>query len=218
MMAALALGDRQFAASELASLSASARYRDRAGHVRDVYDGLVRMSICRASRALALPMPSVTAEIVEPPFTGDNAQHVARSALIAAGQLDRAFLESVINHQHAGGSYLKLNPGDNPEPAWYHDLAILHAITNYALECEDDHATSSVRRAATYVTHEVQPDHASAQPWAVHAMLLCEDSLPLADILLHAAGVQSPATMDGVSILLLADAMWSLQSFDDKTI
>ena len=214
MLAALATDDLETARDILQrydSVNRLPRFLDRGGHTRGVYEGIATLALFECYRRFDLHAPfAPEVRLPEQIFDGDAASHVARAALIAAATNDAASIHSILEKQHAGGSFLTLGSSDNPEPAWYHDLAILHAITTYACSTRDPIALSAVHRGAVYVTHEVQPDHASAQPWAVHAMLLYDESLPLADILLHAAGVQSPTTLDGVSILLLADALIAL--------
>ena len=59
-----------------------------------------------------------------------------------------------------------------------------------------------------------QPDHATAQPWALFAFVWNPQTRPLADQLLHAARVQDPAARNGVSLILLADALYCLRLFE----
>ena len=69
-------------------------------------------------------------------------------------------------------------------------------------------------RATEYHQRETQPDHASSQPWGLFAFAWNPDTRPLADQLLHAATVQHPVGQDGVSLILLADALYCLRLFE----
>jgi uncharacterized protein YbaR (Trm112 family) len=61
---------------------------------------------------------------------------------------------------------------------------------------------------------ETQPDHATNQPWALHAFAQSPGTRPLADQLLHAGTMVSGAggsTAGGLTSILLADALYSLR-------
>ena len=98
------------------------------------------------------------------------------------------------------------NAGDNPEPWWYHELVLLHAITSYAMLTGDAQALEAAKRAVLFHHRETQPDHATSQPWAIHAFLMDPETIPTADLLLLAAGVNQPGGLGAVSRILLADA------------
>jgi len=122
------------------------------------------------------------------------------------GRLTRAQLQS--------GAFLTHSSSDNPEPVWYHELAILHAAASYAVQAEDRPVARAVARATEYHQNETQPDHATSQPWGLFAFIWNESTRPTADQLLHATALQSPATStDGVSLILLADALYCLRLF-----
>jgi hypothetical protein len=123
----------------------------------------------------------------------------------AIGRLARA--------QRPEGSFLAAGGSDNPEAAWYHELALLHAAASYAVQAEDRTVAAAVARATTYHLRETQPDHATAQPWAVFAYAWNPDTRPLADQVLHAVRVQYPSGARGVSLILLADALYCLRLF-----
>ena len=115
--------------------------------------------------------------------------------------------------QEASGALLVSGGSDNPELVWYHELALLHAAASYAVQAEDRTVASAVARATEYHLRETQPDHASAQPWALFGFIWNPATRPLADQLLHAAAVQHPGGPDGVSLILLADALYCLRLF-----
>ena len=127
----------------------------------------------------------------------------------AAGRTgDCDSIRRVIASQDDRGTFLRFdgNAGDNPEPWWYHELVLLHAVSSYALLTSDAAALHSAKRAAAFHHAETQPDHATGQPWGVHAFLLDLETSPTADLLLLAAGVNGAGGLSAVSRILLADA------------
>ena len=116
--------------------------------------------------------------------------------------------------QTAEGTFLIPGPSENPETWWYHELVLLHAAASYAVQAEDRTVAAAVARATEHHLRETQPDHATAQPWALFAFVWDERARPLADQVLHAVSVNSPAGGDGVSLILLADALYCLRLFE----
>jgi hypothetical protein len=112
------------------------------------------------------------------------------------------------------GTFLTPGPSDNPETWWYHELVLLHAAASYAVQAEDRTVASAVAKATDFHLRETQPDHATSQPWGLFAFAWNERTRPLADQLLHAAAVNRPGGLDGVSLILLADALYCLRLFD----
>ena len=117
-------------------------------------------------------------------------------------------LDKLVAAQDGRGAFLRFdgNAGDNPEPWWYHELVLLHAVTSHALLTGDAAALEGAKRAAAFHHAETQPDHATGQPWAVHTFLLDLETTPTADMLLLAAGVNGAGGLSAVSRILLADA------------
>ena len=103
---------------------------------------------------------------------------------------------------------------DNPETWWFHELVILHAAASYAVQAEDRTVAAAVARATGHHLRETQPDHATSHPWALFAYVWDERTRPLADGVLHAAAVYRPEGPDGVSLILLADALYCLRLFE----
>lgn len=124
----------------------------------------------------------------------------------AVGRLARA--------QRPAGNFLTPAGSDNPETLWYHELALLHAAASYAVQAEDRTVAAAVARATAYHLNETQPDHATPQPWALFAYIWNPDTRPLADQVLHAANVQHPSGARGISLILLADALYCLRLFE----
>jgi hypothetical protein len=110
-------------------------------------------------------------------------------------------------------TFLLASPSDNPETLWYHELVILHAAASYAVQSEDRTLAAAVARNTLYHLNETQPDHATAQPWGLFAFIWNPATRPLADQMLHTVSVQHPQTRDGVSLMLLADALYCLRLF-----
>ncbi len=123
----------------------------------------------------------------------------------AIGRLARA--------QRPEGSFLAAGGSDNPEAAWYHELALLHAAASYAVQAEDRTLAAAVQRNTDFHLRETQPDHATAHPFGLFAFLWNPDSRPLADSLLHTLQTQPPSTRAGLPTILLADALHSLRLF-----
>jgi hypothetical protein len=107
------------------------------------------------------------------------------------------------------GPFLLATASDNPETHWYHELVLLHAAASYAVQAEDRTVAAAVARNAEFHLIETQPDHGSTQPWAVFAFLWHPKTRSLADQLLHNASTQP----SGISLMLLADALYSLERF-----
>ena len=119
--------------------------------------------------------------------------------------------------QRESGAFLLAAPSDNPEPMWYHELTILHAAGSYAVQAEDRTVARAVARSASFVLNEIEPDHATAQPWGLFAFLWHAPARPLADQLLHAVEMRrtQPQSLDGVSLIPLADALYCLRLFTE---
>ena len=110
-------------------------------------------------------------------------------------------------------TFLLALPSDNPETLWYHELVILHAAASYAVQAEDRTLAAAVARNAAFHLNETQPDHATAQPWALFPFIQNPATRSLADQMLHTAAMQHPAGDDAVTLMLLADALYCLRLF-----
>lgn len=150
------------------------------------------------------------------------ALHVAGKVFVRDAWTDLASdtFGQLARGQQPGGPFLAAAPSDHPELAWYHELAILHAAGSYAAQAEDRKLSRHVSRSASYLFREVQPDHATTQPWGAFPFIWAGDTAPLADQLLHAITLGRASTAgttgsggDGVSLILLADALYCLRLF-----
>lgn len=184
---------------------------DSQGHARRVYRGLAS----HVSNVIGMER---------------NATNVARDRLMAGpiSPLNAELLADRVwfdlddvrwsEFQLPSGALITPDPNSSPESTWYAELILLHALTTAACLKRDETLIDRAKRGATYIFREIQPDHATSQPWAVHAMLLDEATFSLADFMLHSAGIQHPASMDSVSLLLLADALQSLSILRGRSI
>lgn len=120
----------------------------------------------------------------------------------------------LIRPQRDSGAFFLAGPGDGPEPVAYHELSLLHAAASYAVQAEDRTVAAAVARATAHHQNETQPDHATAQPWGLFAFIWDPATRPFADQVLHAVSVQHPNGAGGVTLILLADALYCLRLFD----
>ena len=200
---------------------------------RLLYETLPRMEFGRWDEALRAWCDLLEAELTNtrlpdggiPAASGAVAAEAAWSALalLAAGKvfvrdawtdLASDTFGRLTRSQQSGGAFLSITGGDSPEVAWYHELVLLHAAASYAVQAEDRTVASAVARATEFHQAQTQPDHATAQPWALFAFAWNPNTRPLADQLLHAAKVQQPSLTDGVTLILLADALYCLRLFE----
>ena len=192
---------------------------DGGGHRRGFYPWLARYAAALA-RHVDPSLPEVEG-VMQTPGEPRDAQPSASEAGevcvaawrelagVAARTLESSpTLEGLAATQSSDGPLFAFDRtgGDNPEPWWYHELVALHALTSYGHMASDEAAAAAARRAALFHHAETQPDHATGQPWAVHAFAIDVEMVPTADLLLLAAGVGKPGGIDVVSRLLLADA------------
>jgi hypothetical protein len=111
--------------------------------------------------------------------------------------------------QHSSGLFLPPDDRANPEVRWYEELVLLHAAASYAARVPGDAIASAVRTSAAYHLSEIQPDHATSEPWGLLAFI--QYAPPLADQVLHALSVQHPTGIGGIPLLLLVDVRYGLR-------
>lgn len=143
------------------------------------------------------------------------ALHVAGKVFIRDAWTDLASdtFGRLTRHPAGNGALLHQGERDNPETHWYHELVVLHACGSYAVQAEDRVVAAVVKRATDFHFDDTQPDHATHQPWAVFPFVWNSRTRILADQLIHAATVQHVGTIDGVSLMLLADALYCIRLF-----
>ena len=159
----------------------------------------------RASRAL-LSIPAAHAPAAAGAALTGCAWAALASHAIGSDASARRVFPWLVARQQPGGAFLAPGGGDNPETRWYHELVLLHACFSYAVARRDDGVLNAALRAARHHAAEIQPDHASGQPWGLGAFICINEGRPYADELLHAVRVQA----DGVSQVLLADTLLTL--------
>jgi hypothetical protein len=120
-------------------------------------------------------------------------------------------LLGIVARQQPAGHFLRPDAGDNLESFWFHELQLLHAVAASGLQSRDPAALSAAARSAAYHLAETQPDHATNEPWGLPGFLCDPDAVVMADQVLHAAGVQQPGRAGGVTLILLADTLYSLR-------
>jgi len=109
------------------------------------------------------------------------------------------------------GSFLTYTPADNVELLGLHELMILHAAASYAVQAGDDKLREKVFRAAEAFQSAMQPDHSTAQPWAIFAFIWNPATHHMADHVLHAAQLHFTGSRDATHLLLLADALYCMR-------
>jgi hypothetical protein len=121
----------------------------------------------------------------------------------------RNALDLLIERQQPSGEFLAPDGAANPESRWYEELVILHAVGNFAVRAPSAERNLSVKRAAEFHLHNTQPDHATAEPWALLAFV--QHAPMLADQVLHAMSMQYAGGITGIPLLLLRDALYGLR-------
>lgn len=138
-----------------------------------------------------------------------------------AGAIWKAYLLYVLGHPGAGDLLAKavrsLDPtallagiDDNPEPWWANELLILHALQSYVSLSKDADLQNTIGRCVEFHLAEIQPDHATNEPWAIHAFVLHPQGETSAGALLHAAMVQGGGSLTPVASLIVRDALHCL--------
>ena len=109
------------------------------------------------------------------------------------------------------GAFTRLAVGENPEPWWYNELLLLHVVSSFAFEVNDPAVWPLVRDRAAHHHANTQPDHATTEPWAVHAFVLDPDFFYTADQMLHALAIQQAQAHNPIALLALRDALYCLR-------
>jgi hypothetical protein len=117
--------------------------------------------------------------------------------------------EKLVAHQQPNGAFLPPDNRINPETRWYDEMMLLHAVASYAVRVRDASIDSAVARSAQFHLDEIQPDHATAEPWGLLAFI--QYAPPLADQVLHSLCMQYPQGVTGVPLLLLRDVRYGLR-------
>jgi len=202
---------------------------DGAGHSRPIYAGVLVYAWLRAASGAGVPIAPMMAwcELLEANLAKwSGSQYPAAIAWsmlalrVAAAPLGRADWTELAekkfaqfaHNQQADGALLQPQPDTNPETRWYDELVLLHAMCSYGVEAHDPAIASAVGRAAEFNMLEMQPDHATQQPWALFAFYSQPQTRIQAEQILHTAIMHGRANLDAISLILLADALWCARS------
>ena len=149
--------------------------------------------------------------------------HIAGKVFIRDAWTDLAgdVFGKLVRRQRDTGAFLTTTLSDNPETHWFHELVILQAAASYAVQAEDRALASAVARATRFHQNETQPDHATNQPWGLFAFLWNPDTRSVADGMLstlqiHGGASGNESQMPGLTLMLLADALYCLRLFKGR--
>jgi hypothetical protein len=145
----------------------------------------------------------------------------------AANAVWQAYLQHVLGDPAANGwltrviesldpTALRAGIHDNPEPWWANELLILHALQSFVLISPETRSNArlseKIAGCVTFHVAEIQPDHATNEPWAIHAFGRVSDAQLTAETLLHAALVNNGGNLSPVAQLIAADALHALEA------
>jgi len=105
---------------------------------------------------------------------------------------------------------LHTTTADNPEPWWQNEMLILHALHSFALLTDDEASLMKTLACADFHLREIQPDHATNEPWSIHAYANHPDGRVTAETLLHAGLINNGGTLSPVSMLVACDAVYAM--------
>jgi hypothetical protein len=193
--------------------AAELRVVDAAGHQRPAYRGLLVYAWCRTLATiesfLTPAQASAWATAIErwqASLRASGGPVADAWAALAREDVDAvATFERLASQQQPGGALLKADPSRNPETSWFAELAILHALTAYAVRAGNAALQAAAHRAAEYHLSATQPDHATSEPWGLLAFILNPSTRSVADQMLHGVQVLYPRGVTGVTGILLAD-------------
>jgi hypothetical protein len=151
------------------------------------------------------------------------AVHGSRTAEIVWELYVRSAMGSVEAAESLATEIQRLDPTalragvyDNPEPWWANELLILHALQSFALQQGDASLEDPIRRCVELHIAEIQPDHATNEPWAIHAFARHPDGQMTAETLLHAAMVNNGGSLNATSQLIVGDALQALEASRER--
>jgi hypothetical protein len=147
----------------------------------------------------SLPVPAVR---------GSEVVAAVWSAYFAASRGDEAAI-AVLDQATAAlaPTALVATPDDNPEPWWAAELMILHPLRSHAWRHPSAASEAGIARCIAFHLAEIQPDHATNEPWAVHAFAATTDGHLTSETMLHAAMVQGGGHLTPAARLVVADAV-----------
>lgn len=190
------------------------RIEDGNRHARTVYVGLTAATAFRRFGTLPTWRKRCEALLLDWPAEPSAQSSEVLSgaawadyALFIAGHSYGQLLRDAAASLQPAGHFLSIEDATNPEPWWFAELAILHAVTSFALRSGDQAVGEAAKANALFHLQETQPDHATSQPWGINAFIAFPDALPLADQVLLAAQTQQPRGLGVITRMLLHDAI-----------
>ena len=183
---------------------------DAAGHRRPVYRPLLIHALDRAGYDVE-PWTRGLLTFGDVPFTAAEGATAAATMWSALAMGYTSPFRQLVESQQPSGQFLRTAGSDNPETHWFHELVILHAAADFAIDSGDPSVWSAVERATMYHLNETEPDHATGQPWGLPAFVRVAGAGPLADAVLHAVSAHQPRGANGVALLLLTDTLYGLE-------
>jgi hypothetical protein len=178
--------------------------------VRPIYPALTAYALARSS-----PSPDIRSALEQHALAQTSSAGFSIQSLLYALTLvlmgrDRPEFDHLLSNQKPTGHFLDASPYDSPDLHWYDELVTLHALASYHAMYPSPALAEAIHKAALYHLAETQPDHATTQPWALHAFAAHPETRPLADLLLHGTMAQNAGHLDGVARVLIADAVIAL--------
>ncbi|HRK31169.1 MAG TPA: hypothetical protein PLD59_08830 [Tepidisphaeraceae bacterium] len=112
---------------------------------------------------------------------------------------------------HNGRTFTTVASEDQLESWWFHELVLLHGVASFAALSDDPLAWKVVELGTSFHRDEIQADHATADPWAIHAFALNPQTQEVAGGILNATMIQYAGEPDGVALVLLAESLYCLK-------
>jgi hypothetical protein len=129
--------------------------------------------------------------------------------------LDAALCERLwtraFSSQSSAGHLHPLTPDTLLDAFVYDELTALHAAYRSAVALRDPQKIEQCRRIVEYHVANTQPDHTTAEPWALAAFAALDDTHTFAEQQLHDATTAATKQESPVILALLADAVLTLR-------
>jgi hypothetical protein len=114
-------------------------------------------------------------------------------------------------HQSPAGHLHPLTPDTLLDAFVYDELTALHAAYRSALRLRDPQKITQCRRIVEYHVANTQPDHTTAEPWALAAFAALDHTHTFAEQQLHDATTAATHQENPVILALLADAVLTMR-------
>lgn len=196
-------------AEESACLGAQSRLDRSIGTHREwILACLQAIAAYRAGHAIMFDRPLPQIDFPASASQGAHAAEVVWQAYLQSqlgNLLASQWLDNCI--KSLAPTALRAGIDDNPEPWWANELLILHALQSHVMRSGRDDLQSHLDGCIAFHLAEIQPDHATNEPWAIHAFCAHPQGDTSAGALLHAAMVQGGGTLTPPARLILQDAI-----------